>query len=114
MNSNNNSNNKNIRLSDYEIESVKYLFSKYFLKKDRIWVFGSRANINRKGGDIDFYIETYKKDVDDAIDSQIKFISDLENKIGEQKIDVVLNILESSYTTPIYYIAKNTGIQIIK
>jgi predicted nucleotidyltransferase len=53
----------------------------------RVWLFGSRADDNKKGGDIDIAIfsRTINKDVMKEIQVR-RFICD---RIGEQKIDIV-------------------------
>jgi len=53
----------------------------------KVWLFGSRADDNKKGGDIDIaiYSEKVSKDVMKEIQVR-RFIC---NRIGEQKIDIV-------------------------
>lgn len=41
------------------------------------------------------------------------FLTRLEQKIGEQKIDVVLNVLALKYRLPIYEIAIKEGIRLV-
>ncbi len=39
-----------VRLSHEDLEALKNLFCKYFLAEDKLWLFGSRVNLNKKGG----------------------------------------------------------------
>ena len=47
-----------MRLSSHQLEAIKQVFHKHFLKMDTLWLFGSRVDALKKGGDIDLYIET--------------------------------------------------------
>lgn len=75
-----------MRLSNYEINSIKQSFKEVF-KDGKIYLFGSRVDDSRKGGDIDLYIQTDIKE--NVLDKKIKFLAILKQKIGVQKIDVV-------------------------
>ncbi len=102
-----------VRLSNYDLDSLKVVFSEIFLLGDHLWLFGSRVDLTKKGGDIDLYIETYLDSAEEAIKMENKFISQLEEKIGEQKIDVVLNLMKYPYSLPIHKVALTKGIRII-
>jgi len=73
----------------------------------RVWLFGSRANDSKKGGDIDIAIfsEIIDKDVMQKIQVR-RFICD---RIGEQKIDIVTT---NSGKEPIFRLAVAEGIQL--
>jgi len=75
-----------MRLSDFEIRSIVATFEKVF-GSGKIYLFGSRVDDNKSGGDIDLYIET--EDTENLSEKKIRFLVDLEALIGEQKIDVV-------------------------
>lgn len=105
--------NNNIRLSAHDLSALETLFKKHFLKEDTLWIFGSRVNSLKKGGDIDLYIETKAESANEAANMKNKFIISLEEEIGEQKIDVVLNLLKFPYELPIYIIAKEQGVRIV-
>ncbi|MCD6172190.1 MAG: nucleotidyltransferase domain-containing protein [Sulfurimonas sp.] len=77
-----------MRLSKYYLESIKTTFSSIF-KEGTIYLFGSRIDDTKKGGDIDLYIEV--DDKSDLFEKKIKFLSKLKQKIDNQKIDVVFN-----------------------
>lgn len=102
-----------MRLSQKELNAIHQCFSVHFLLSDALWLFGSRVDDLKKGGDIDLYVETYYSDISQAIEKQIRFLSDLKLAIGEQNIDIVLNILNQNKKQRIYDEAKNTGIQLI-
>ena len=56
----------------------------------KLWLFGSRADDNKKGGDIDIAILSVKISCDVMQKMQVRrFICD---KIGEQRIDIVTSI----------------------
>ena len=75
-----------MRITEYEknviIEAVKNVDS-----EARVWLFGSRTDDSKKGGDIDIGI----------LSSKIKVMEEIEirqnicDKIGEQKIDLVVS-----------------------
>jgi len=53
----------------------------------KIWLFGSRADDGKKGGDIDIGILSQKIDVMEEIEIR----QNMYDKIGEQKIDIVVS-----------------------
>ena len=53
----------------------------------KIWLFGSRTDDSKKGGDIDIGILSLKVDVME----EIKIRQKICDKIGEQKIDIVVS-----------------------
>ncbi len=77
-----------MRLSPEEIEAIKRSFDACFQEGD-IYIFGSRTDNSRKGGDIDIYISV--RDKTDLVRKKINFLIELQRDIGEQKIDVVLD-----------------------
>lgn len=79
-----------MRLSEFEIESIKSLANRHFGKDIQVFLFGSRTRNQQRGGDIDLFIRNpngeYLK-----TRTKINFKTDLMLQIGEQKIDVVLD-----------------------
>jgi predicted nucleotidyltransferase len=73
----------------------------------KVWLFGSRADDNKKGGDIDIAIfsEIINKDVMQEIQVR-RFICD---RIGEQKIDIITT---NSGKEAIFRLAVAEGIQL--
>ena len=104
---------KEVRLSDHDLEALKALFLVYFLPGDRLWLFGSRADLSKKGGDIDLYVETQADTIEQAMKMKSNFIWNLEQKIGEQKIDLVLNMLNHPCPLPIHTVALTEGVKIV-
>jgi len=100
-----------VRLKDFEIKAIQKLFAKYFLISDHIWLFGSRANLTKHGGDIDLYIETTLPSLQ-AFDKKLKLYGDLCDRIGEQKIDIVINTINQPDNLVIYQVARNEGVQL--
>lgn len=92
-----------MRLSDFEISAIKQTAREVFAPETEVFLFGSRLHDDKKGGDIDLYIKTTNND----FRHKIQFLVLLEQKIGEQKIDVVLATDEKN---PIEQQAMKTGI----
>lgn len=76
-----------MRLSRFEIDNILKIKNSVFGADVKVYLFGSRVDDNKKGGDIDLFI-----DYDDAdkFDKKITFLTNLQDAIGEQKIDVIL------------------------
>ena len=77
-----------MRLTYKEIVAITSTFKEVF-KSGEIYLFGSRVDDSKKGGDIDLYIQTDNKD--NLMEKKIDFLVLLKEKIGEQKIDVVIS-----------------------
>jgi len=101
----------NVRLKPFEIEAIITAFDKTFLPTDHLWIFGSRADMSKRGGDIDLYVETTLNS-EDAVKSRIKLAVLICDEIGDQRIDVVLNLLNSDTQLPIYAKARREGVQL--
>lgn len=84
---------------------------KHFGVNVAVWLFGSRADDTKKGGDIDLYVETDLPDAE-IILAKIKFISSFYKVFGEQRIDLVLHQIQKDLALPIYEHAKNTGVKL--
>jgi len=99
-----------MRLEKFEIESIKELARLHFGTDVQVVLFGSRAINSKRGGDIDLFIRK-KNGSQPDVRSKINFITDLIFRIGEQKIDVVLDnpdLHNSQFFKTIF----NTGIQL--
>jgi predicted nucleotidyltransferase len=94
-----------MRLSKEEIDTIKFLAKKYF-DTDKVYIFGSRVDDDKKGGDIDIYIET---DLKKTLNAKLAFLRDFELKFGLQKIDLIVN--NNTFYHPIFEIAKK-GVKI--
>jgi len=75
-----------MRLDKHEIQSIKQTFIDVF-ENGCIYLFGSRVDDKRKGGDIDLFIESTNSN----LINKIKFLAILKEKIGDQKIDVIIS-----------------------
>ena len=77
-----------MRLTQKEIETIKEVFLEVF-ENGKIYLFGSRLDDSKRGGDIDLFIKADHQDK--LLDKKISFLSLLKQKIGDQKIDVVIS-----------------------
>lgn len=99
-----------MRLTPHEIHAIKNAIKRWFGENARVWLFGSRVDDTKRGGDIDLYIETDTNDAAKIVKAKLEFLIELQEKIGEQKIDVVLHRKTCKQKLKIYQIAKTTGI----
>lgn len=76
-----------MRLTTHEQEVIKKAFSEIF-GNGRLYLFGSRVDDTKNGGDIDLYIESV--DGGNLSSKKIDFLVRIKQAIGEQKIDVVI------------------------
>jgi len=70
-----------------------------------VWLFGSRADDSKRGGDIDLLI--FSQIVGSSEESNIWW--ELQEKLGEQKIDIVV---AKDLSEPFVRIAKSTGVRL--
>jgi predicted nucleotidyltransferase len=96
---------KAMRLTDQQAQLIKNRVRRYFGANTKVWLFGSRVDDGRKGGDVDLYIEPEFAD----LTSELKCKIDLEDDL-DLHVDLVINL--TGKDDPIYGIAKNEGIRL--
>ena len=77
-----------MRLSARYITTIKKYFQEFFQDGD-IYLFGSRVDDSKKGGDIDLYLVLQEHT--NLFEKKLKFLSRLKRELGDQKIDIVFN-----------------------
>jgi len=81
-----------MRLTPKEIKAIKDSFFTIFSNKGSIYLFGSRVDDTKRGGDIDLYINLEERlSYSATFNKKIDFLVELKDKIGEQKIDVLIS-----------------------
>ena len=93
-----------MRLTSKQHKAIKKYFIEIF-KEGEIYLFGSRVDDNRKGGDIDLYLRL--KERKNLVVKKLDFLVKLKREIGLQKIDVVF---DKNLNRAIDRVAMNEGI----
>ena len=99
-----------MRLTEFEISIIKSLAENHFGQRAEVFLFGSRTNDNKKGGDIDLFIREEKKS-NQSYQNKIEFLCELKQLIGEQKIDLILDN-SIDHNSAFYSTIKKTAIQL--
>ena len=99
-----------MRITPSEAKIIKETASAVFGEQAVVWLFGSRANDTLKGGDIDLYIELPAEDYVYA--KKLRFWCELIKRLGDQKIDVIINKIGISPHLPIHDVARSKGIRL--
>ena len=76
----------------------------------RVWLFGSRVDDSKLGGDIDLLIQSDPMPAYETLTRKIRFLGNLEKALGERKIDVVIET--PGDIRPIVRVAHETGVQL--
>jgi|ERR1017187_4754569 predicted nucleotidyltransferase len=97
-----------MRINKEDIVLIKTITKECFGSDAKVYLFGSRVDDRKKGGDIDLYVETDRKN--DVFKGKLKMLGMLHEMLGEQKIDIVINnFINDKF---IYKVAKNEGVQL--
>ena len=99
-----------MRLNEQQRSAIHSTVAEAFGAGASVWLFGSRVDDSKRGGDIDLLIETDQVDVNAITRAEITFLTKLQMKLGEQKIDVLLDYPSRKTHPPIFSIAKKNGI----
>ena len=103
-----------MRVTADQIKTVRMLAYRYFGEDVGLWLFGSRVDDRKRGGDYDFFIETNLIDPDEIVDRKIALIVELQGSVPfeDEKIDIVVKRRVSDFNLPIYELAKSEGVRI--
>lgn len=99
-----------MRLSELQQSVIRATVAETFGTQASVWLFGSRVDDSKRGGDIDLLIQTDQVDIDALTRAEIAFLGKLQMKLGEQKIDVLLDYPSRKTHPPIFSIARKSGI----
>lgn len=78
-----------MRLTHDEIAAIGDCAKRHFGQRRAVRLFGSRVDDLRRGGDIDLHIEAETAELAD-IENELVFPQELKDRIGEQKIEVIV------------------------
>lgn len=78
-----------MRITEYQRKKIKDVIEKFFGTKAEVYLFGSRADDNKKGGDIDLLI-SLTGECENLELKKIKSVTGIQFAIGDQKIDLVV------------------------
>ena len=98
-----------MRLSIDQIKAIRYAASTTFGDDTQVWLFGSRVDDAKKGGDIDLLVRP-SPTAEQNFAQKVSMLVLLEKLLGERKIDLVIE--HPSDNRPIVSVAHSTGIQL--
>ena len=97
-----------MRLTAEQIDLIKKAANRALGVSSRIWLFGSRADDTRRGGDIDLLVET-DTELANRAQAICKIYSAIIMVLGERKVDILLKDGRTP-NAPVFEIAKRTGV----
>jgi predicted nucleotidyltransferase len=100
-----------MRLTAFQIDTIKRETEKYFGATAQVWLFGSRVDDHQRGGDVDLYVRPAITDPAQLATARFAFLAQLKRRIGDRKIDLVLQRAEAE-ELPIHRLARQQGVQL--
>lgn len=100
-----------MRLTDHQVEAICSLFIKHFGENAHLWLFGSRVDDNKRGGDIDLYVESPETNFNILFDIKTDYVKALERAIADRHVDVVIKSRNKDLL--IDRVARSTGIPLV-
>ncbi|QLQ25666.1 MAG: nucleotidyltransferase domain-containing protein [Dechloromonas sp.] len=97
-----------MRLTETQRAAIKATVASAIDPGSRVWLFGSRADDAKRGGDIDLMIETEK-----TLPSRVAALCRLEGglvmRLGDRKIDIIIKDARTP-EAPIHRAAREHGV----
>ena len=101
-----------MRLNPHQRQTIKQAAHTCFGADATVRLFGSRIDDRKRGGDIDLLISTSLTDPDAIAHAEIAFQVWVQQVLGEQRIDVLVDYPSQRVRPPIFAIADQTGIRL--
>lgn len=93
-----------MRLTTDQIEAIRQRIHSHLGADARIWLFGSRVDDSRRGGDVDLYVEP---ETQPGLAARLQCKSAIADALD---LDVDLIVQQPGRDLPIYRIAKQSGV----
>lgn len=97
-----------MRLTEFQRAAIKATVSNAIDPDSRVWLFGSRADDAKRGGDIDLLVET-EKTLPNRVAALCRLEGSLVMKLGDRKIDIILKDARTP-EAPIHRAAREHGV----
>jgi predicted nucleotidyltransferase len=101
-----------MRLSHQQIDIIKSAVRQHFGAQAGVRLFGSRVDDDARGGDIDLYVESTLGNADDAVAAEVALWAELQRRLGEQRIDILVDYPAKPHRPPIYRVAREQGVRL--
>jgi predicted nucleotidyltransferase len=79
-----------MRLTQNQIDTITQLAKEYFGLSAKVYLFGSRVDNTKRGGDIDILIKSSNKSLL-TLKNKMLFLVNLKLRLGDRQIDVVFD-----------------------
>ncbi len=89
-----------MRISNKEIASIIQALTPHITEPSTLYLYGSRVDDERHGGDIDLLVLTSKNECDKLMIKKHIMLCDIKEKIGDQKIDLTIANKDGKYQDP--------------
>lgn len=99
-----------MRLTPYQAQITKDTVERVLASTCKVWLFGSRTDDDRRGGDIDLLVET-EAVLPNRADAICRLYGALVMVLGDRKLDIVLKDARAA-DAPIFEIARRTGVML--
>lgn len=97
-----------MRLTESQRAAIKATVSSTIDPDSRVWLFGSRVDDAKRGGDIDLLVET-DKTLPNRVSALCRLEGSLVMRLGDRKIDVILKDARTT-EAPIHRAAREHGV----
>jgi predicted nucleotidyltransferase len=95
-----------MRLTEHERATIRRVVQAHFGAESRVWLFGSRTDDDRRGGDIDLYVETPRSE--GIVAAKLETLRELRQALGDQRYDLVVRS-EALPPTAFQALVRETG-----
>ena len=99
-----------VRLPPSQVQLIRAAVVDIFGADAGVWLFGSRADLDQRGGDIDLYVET-SCNAATALHHAGRLYARLQRELGEQRIDIVTRS-PGEPEQAIHRVARESGVRL--
>lgn len=100
-----------MRLSSLDLQRIKSVYQDFSLQNSKLFLFGSRLDDSKKGGDIDLLLVFENAD-SLAQFKRLEFLVQLKKAIGDRKIDLTLATANELKTDPFLMIIMDSAVEL--
>lgn len=101
-----------MRLTQQEIQIIKSSVHEVMGEEATVWLFGSRVDDSKRGGDIDLFVEADLPVPRERLQKKSQLWVKLQLRLGEQRIDIIIAAAQFEEQKLIERIARETGFRL--